>query len=87
MSRATALSLAPLAGATVGAALLAFGSPRAQQVGAGLMIAYGAALAASATLGGVRFRSVRVGALVVPALVATQAAYVAGFLQGALRRP
>jgi hypothetical protein len=34
----------------------------------------------------VRFRSPRVGVLAAPALVATQAAYVAGFVRGLLRR-
>jgi hypothetical protein len=41
---------------------------------------------ASSTFAALRFRSARVGLLAAPALVATQGAYVAGFLHGVARR-
>ncbi|PWU25336.1 MAG: hypothetical protein C5B48_01845 [Candidatus Rokuibacteriota bacterium] len=84
MSRATALSLAPAAGAVVGASLLAAGGD-ARRVGAGLIAVYGATVSGFALLAGVRFRSPSVGLFAVPALVATQGAYVAGFVAGIAR--
>lgn len=82
LSTATTLSLVPAACAVVGASLLAFGSADARRVGVGLVAGYGAAVAGSTALAGLRFRSGRVAMLAAPALVATQAAYVAGFLRG-----
>jgi glycosyltransferase involved in cell wall biosynthesis len=86
MSPATLLSLLPLAAALVGALLVTAGSGRARSVGLGLVAAYVGLLLVSAGLGGLRFRSLRTGLLTVPALVATQAVYVAGFAIGLLRR-
>jgi len=86
LGKATLLSLLPVASAGLGLALLASGSSRGRDVGVALLIAYGLAVAGSATLGALRFRSLQVGLLAAPALVATQAAYVAGFLAGVARR-
>jgi glycosyltransferase involved in cell wall biosynthesis len=85
LSGATTLSLAPAAAAVVGFTLLGAGSPEARRVGAVLVAAYGAALLGSSTLAALRFGSLKVGLLAAPSLVATQAAYVAGFLNGILR--
>jgi hypothetical protein len=82
LSKATLLSLLPVASAGVGVVLLASGSSRARDAGVALLVAYGVVVAGSATLGAVRFHSLRVGLLAAPALVATQAAYVAGFVRG-----
>jgi glycosyl transferase family 2 len=86
VSAATTLSLVPAALAALGIALIVFGSGDTRRVGMGLVAAYGAAVAAAAVLAALRFRSTRVGLIAAPALVATQAAYVAGFLHG-LTRP
>lgn len=86
VSLATALSLLPAACAVVGGVLAAAGSGAARDVGIGLLAGYGLAILTSALLGGVRFRSPLVGVLAAPALVATQAAYVGGFVQGLFRR-
>jgi hypothetical protein len=85
LSSATALSLLPAACAVVGLALL-FGTGGATRgVGAALVFAYAACLVGSAVLAATRFRSLRTGLLVVPALFATQVAYVGGFVNGVLR--
>jgi hypothetical protein len=55
-------------------------------VGIGLLAGYGTLIVTSAFLAAVRFRSVTVGALAAPALTATHAAYVVGFIQGLFRR-
>jgi hypothetical protein len=56
-------------------------------VGAGLVLAYAAALAASGLHASLRFRSLAVGVLQPPAVVASQAAYMVGFVSGlTLRR-
>jgi hypothetical protein len=85
VSSATTLSLVPVGLALAGAALVAVGPSEARRAGIGLVAAYGVAVACSAGFAAVRFRSLRVGALAAPALVATQAAYVAGFLRGLAR--
>jgi len=82
VSSATALSLLPAACAVAGVLLLGLGSGVAATTGVVLVAAYGVAVAGSAILAGLRFRSVAVGLLAGPALVMTQAAYVAGFLRG-----
>jgi glycosyltransferase involved in cell wall biosynthesis len=83
VSGATALSLAPAALALVGLGLLASGATLA---GATLLLAYAAAVVISALFAGMRFRSVAVALLAAPALVATHAAYLAGFALGLVRR-
>jgi Glycosyl transferase family 2 len=85
LSAATALSLLPPACAVLGLVLLFATRGVARDAGALLVLAYAACLAGSALLAAARFRSLRAGALVVPALLATQAVYVAGFLRGFLR--
>jgi hypothetical protein len=82
ISSATALSLAPAVCATLGISLFASSSGDVRRTGIALIAAYGAAVASSTLLAAVRFRSARVGLLAAPALVATQAAYVVGFLEG-----
>ena len=84
LSGATLLSLAPVACAVAGVSLVASGGPR-RELGGALVLAYAAALAGSGTLAALRFRSVPVGLLAAPALLATQAAYVAGFAHGFAR--
>jgi glycosyltransferase involved in cell wall biosynthesis len=78
ISVATTLSLAPAALALAGLAFTAAGSP----AGAALAAVYVAAVGGAAALVWIRSRSARVALLALPGLVATQAAYVAGFLQG-----
>ncbi len=56
-------------------------------MGSVLVAAYGFSVLTSATLAGLRYRSARVGILVAPTLVATHAAYVAGFASGLARTP
>jgi glycosyltransferase involved in cell wall biosynthesis len=82
LSRATLLALLPVGSAGLGVALLAFGSSRGRDAGIALLAVYGAAVTGSATLGALRFHSLQVGLLAAPALVATQAAYIVGFLRG-----
>jgi glycosyltransferase involved in cell wall biosynthesis len=85
ISSATTLSLLPVGCALLGAALVTTGPRDARHAGVLLVGAYGALVAGSAALAAARFRSVRVGALACPALVATQATYVAGFVRGLVR--
>ena len=86
VSRETTLSLAP-AGAAVSGSVLATVGPRATQgLGVALVAAYAAVVLGSAGLAALRFRSLAVGLLAAPALVATQATYVAGVLRGLLAR-
>lgn len=85
LSGATAFSFLPVACGTVGLVLLVLGPEPTHGAAAGLFIAYLLAVAASAALAGLRFRSIRLGLLVAPALVATQVMYVAGFLRGLTR--
>ena len=84
LSLATALSLAPTAAAAAGGVLLAAGVSIGA-VGAGLVLAYAAALAASGLHASLRFRSLAVGVLQPPAVVASQATYMVGFVRGLTR--
>jgi hypothetical protein len=86
LSAATFLSLLPAASALVGVILAAAGSGVVQDFGLGLLAVYGAVILTSGLLAAVRFRSLGVGALAAPALVATHVAYVGGFVQGLGRR-
>jgi glycosyltransferase involved in cell wall biosynthesis len=79
VSAATALSLLPAAVAVCGIVLLAAGFFTAGVV---LVAAYAAAVLVTTSLAALRFRSLLVGLLAVPAFVATHAAYVAGFVRG-----
>jgi glycosyltransferase involved in cell wall biosynthesis len=81
LSVATALSLAPMLAATAGLILIAAGGP-ARTVGLALVLAYAAALLLSGSHAALRFGSLAVGALEPPAVVASQAAYLAGFALG-----
>jgi glycosyltransferase involved in cell wall biosynthesis len=85
LSGATTLSFLPVGCGAAGLLLLAVGPESTRSVGAGLAGAYVAAVAGSAALAGIRFRSARLGLLVVPALVATQLTYVGGFVRGLTR--
>ena len=82
VSAATTLSLLPTAAALAGLVLVVVSRGAARDTGAGLVAAYLLTVLVSALLAAARFRSFAVGALVIPALVATQAAYVAGFVRG-----
>jgi glycosyltransferase involved in cell wall biosynthesis len=84
LSLATALSLAPTVAAAVGAVLLVAGV-HLGTVGAVLVLAYAAALAVSGLHASLRFRSLTVGLLQPPAVVASQAAYMVGFVRGLTR--
>ncbi|MGZ4315477.1 MAG: glycosyltransferase family 2 protein [Gaiellaceae bacterium] len=85
LSGATALSLVPLSAAVAGGAIvLADGA--LYPLGLGLVIAYAAALAASGIHAAARFRSLEVGVLEPPAVVASQVAYVCGFVRGLAER-
>ena len=86
LSGATARSVLPSAAAAAGAVLLAAGDG-ARKAGFVLLLAYAAALAASAIHAGVRFGSPAVAVLHPPAVVASQAAYLAGFVRGLIERP
>jgi glycosyltransferase involved in cell wall biosynthesis len=81
LSRATALSLAPLLAGLVGVALLAVGGA-ARAAGIALVLAYVAALVLSGLHAAIRFRSLLVGAAEPLAVVATQAVYLVGFVRG-----
>jgi glycosyltransferase involved in cell wall biosynthesis len=85
LSVATMMSLLPAACAIVGGVLIAVGAGRLRDVGVFLVAAYGVLLTLSALLSAVRFHSLRVGLLTIPALVATQGAYVGGFVHGLAR--
>jgi glycosyltransferase involved in cell wall biosynthesis len=85
LSVATAFSFVPAACAAAGASLLAAGSSETRRAGVALATGYGLAVGGAAALAGLRFRSGRAGLLAVPALVVTQAAYVAGFARGLVR--
>ena len=62
------------------------GTGRLRDVGIVLVGLYAVLVALSAALSAVRFRSPRVGLVTIPALVATQGAYIGGFMQGLIRR-
>ena len=85
LSMATMLSLLPAGCALVGAGLALAGRGVTRDVGIGLLAGYGVLIVSSALLAAVRFRSLTVGLLAAPALIATHAAYVGGFVQGLLR--
>jgi glycosyltransferase involved in cell wall biosynthesis len=85
LSGATLLSFVPVAVAMIGLSLAGFGSSQGRRVGAALLIAYAVTVMGSATLAALRFRSLRVGLLAGAGLPTTQAAYVAGFLNGVAR--
>jgi hypothetical protein len=57
----------------------------ARELGIALLVVYGLTLAGAAAVGAFRFRSLRVGALALPALVASHIAYAVGFVRGVLR--
>jgi hypothetical protein len=78
LSAATLLSVLPLVTAASGLVLLAVGL----SVGAILVIGAGSAIVAAAALAALRFQSLRVGFLAVPALILTQATYLGGFVRG-----
>jgi hypothetical protein len=81
LSRATALSLAPVAAGLSGLTLwLVDGGLRTTALA--LVLIYVAALAASGIHAAIRFRSLAVGLLEPPAVVASQATYLAGFVRG-----
>jgi glycosyltransferase involved in cell wall biosynthesis len=88
LSGASGLSVASAVAAFVGVALLIPGGA-AREVGFVLLLAYALALAASGAHAAARFHSLRVGLLQPGAVIATQAAYLVGFLGGltARRRP
>jgi hypothetical protein len=81
LSVATLLSLLPALCAVAGIVLLATKS----DLGLVLIAVYLGVLCVSALLAAVRFRSAASGLLTAPALAATQAAYVVGFVQGLVR--
>ena len=86
LSGATALSLAPAAAAVAGVALVLVGGS-ARTVGFVLLLAYAAALVLSGIHAAFRFRSIAVGLLQPPAVVASQGAYLGGFVRGLMERP
>jgi glycosyltransferase involved in cell wall biosynthesis len=85
LSLATALSLAPGAAAIAGVVAIAVGDG-VRTLGLALVIAYGAALVASGVHAAARFRSLAVGLLEPPAVMATHAAYAYAFVRGVLER-
>jgi Glycosyl transferase family 2 len=85
LSAATFLSLLPAAAAATGIGMAAVGRGKARDAGLVLVAVYGAATAAAAASATARFRSLATGALAAPSLVATQAAYVVGFVDGVVR--
>jgi hypothetical protein len=86
LSAATALSLAPAAAALVGIALIAAGDGT-RTAGIVLLLVCAAGLLASGLHAALRFRSLTVGVLEPPAVVATELAYVWGFVRGFSGRP
>jgi len=86
LSLATTISVLPAAAAVLGALLVTVGTGRLRDVGILLVGVYAVLLTLSAVLSAVRFRSLRVGLLAIPALVATQGAYVGGFIRGLVVR-
>ena len=85
MSGATALSLLPPSAALAGAALV-LAEGVAYPLGLALLVAYAAALGISGIHAAARFRSLTIGVLEPPAVVASQAAYVCGFVRGIAER-
>jgi glycosyltransferase involved in cell wall biosynthesis len=83
LSAATALSLAPAAAAVLGGAFLLVGGVL-RDIGLGLLLAYATALLISGIHAAARFHSLSVGLLQPPAVIASQAAYLLGFLRGVI---
>jgi glycosyltransferase involved in cell wall biosynthesis len=81
LSGATAFAFAPAGAALLGVILLATGATTAGLV---LVLVYAAALVASGIRAAIRFRSLALGLLEPPAVVLSQAAYLAGFVRGLL---
>ena len=81
LSAATALSVAPAAAALLGLVFLIVGGA-VRTAGLVLMLVYAAVLVASGAHAAVRFRSIAVGVLEPPAVVASQGAYLLGFVRG-----
>ncbi|HYY03027.1 MAG TPA: glycosyltransferase [Gaiellaceae bacterium] len=81
VSAASALSLAPAAGALLGVVFLGVGGTL-WDPGLVLVLLYGVALVISGIRAGVRFRSLAVGLLEPFAVVPSQAAYLFGFARG-----
>jgi hypothetical protein len=85
LSGATALSLLPPTAAIAGGALV-IAEGAAYPLGLALVVAYVAALGISGVHAAARFRSLLVGALEPPAVIASQVAYVCGFVRGIAER-
>jgi glycosyltransferase involved in cell wall biosynthesis len=85
LSGATALSLLPPIAAVAGGALV-LAEGIAFPLGLALLIAYAAALGISGVHAAARFHSLAIGALEPPAVIASQAAYVGGFVRGIAER-
>ena len=85
LSGSTAVSVGPAAGALAGSMLVLAGGP-GRRAGSLLVLAYGAMLAFSGLHAAVRFRSLVVALLHPPAVIATHASYLAGFVRGLLGR-
>ena len=78
------LTLAPFALALVALPLLLFAGA-ARDIGIVLLLLYALAVLVGATSGALRFGSLVVGLLTIPALVASHVAYVLGFATGVVR--
>jgi glycosyltransferase involved in cell wall biosynthesis len=74
-------TLAPFLGLAAAVPLMLVGGA-GRTAGLALLLAYLVALAVGAVTGALRFRSVRVGLLALPALAASHVAYAAGFAAG-----
>jgi hypothetical protein len=85
LSPATALALTPAVAAVAGIVAIAVGGT-ARTVGLVLVLAYVAALLVSGIHAAVRFRSLAVGVLEPPVVVASHVAYAYGFVRGLLGR-
>lgn len=85
LSGATALSLLPPAAAVAGGALV-LAEGVAYPLGLALVIAYVVVLGLSGIHAAARFRSLAIGVLEPPAVVASQVAYVCGFVRGVAER-
>jgi hypothetical protein len=81
LSVASAVSLAPALAAIAGVGLVLAGGA-ARKVGLALLLAYALALLASGVHASLRFRSLAVGLFQPAAVVASQVAYLAGFVRG-----
>ena len=77
--------MVPAAAAATGAVLVLAGGSAAA-AGAVLVLVYAAMLVVSGLHVGIRFRSPAVAVLQPPAVIATHASYLYGFVSGLLRR-